>query len=144
MWFLRVVILTLLPLSSFAAKKSSPATFERFHEKFLTAAPLKLEDQSYDILTTVPRDYGVAVLLTALEARFGCVLCRDFQPEWDILSKSWARGDKKGNTRMLFGTLDFTDGKATFQKVGLMKNVSSELVVLTHVCSSCCKQPLYY
>ena len=144
MWFLRVALLSLLPLPSFAVKKSSPATFERFHEKFLTSAPLKLDDQSYDILTTAPRDYGVAVLLTALEARFGCVLCRDFQPEWDILSKSWARGDKKANTRMLFGTLDFTDGKATFQRVRLMKNSSSELVVLTCVCSLCCKQPLFY
>ena len=143
MWFLRMMMLTLLPLSSFAAKKSAPATFERFHEKFLTSAPLKLDDQAYDILTTAPRDYGVAVLLTALEARFGCVLCRDFQPEWDILSKSWARGDKKGNTRMLFGTLDFTDGKATFQKVRRLK-FSWLLVVLTRVCSSCCKQPLYY
>ena len=143
MWVLRVVIFTILPLSSFAAKKSSPATFERFHEKFLSSAPLKLDDQSYDILTTAPRDYGVAVLLTALEARFGCVLCRDFQPEWDILSKSWARGDKKGNTRMLFGTLDFTDGKSTFQKVCLIEKASFGLVLI-NVCSSCCRQPLYY
>lgn len=120
MRLLRAAILALLPLSSLAARKSSVATFKEFHEKFLSAAPLKLDDSSYDVLTKAPRDYGVAVLLTALEARFGCALCRDFQPEWDVLSKSWARGDKKGNTRMLFGTLDFTDGKATFQKVGLM------------------------
>jgi hypothetical protein len=144
MWFLRVLILALLQLTAFAAKKSSQPTFEGFHEKFLASAPLRLDDQSYDTLTTVPRDYGVAVLLTALEARFGCVLCRDFQPEWDILSRSWARGDKKGSTRMLFGTLDFTDGKATFQKVRFLVKLLSELVVLTYACSSCCKQPLYY
>ena len=112
----RAITAALLPCSSIAAKKPS-TTFDRYHEKFLTAAPLKLEDTSYDVLTTAPRDYGVAVLLTALEARFGCKLCRDFQPEWDVLSKSWAMGDKKGATRMLFGTLDFTDGKTTFQKV---------------------------
>ena len=116
----RTLAVILLPLSSFAAKKPATATFDKFHEKFLSAAPLKLDDASYDALTSSSRDYGVAVLLTALEARFGCVLCRDFQPEWDVLSKSWARGDKKGNTRMLFGTLDFTDGKSTFQKVGIM------------------------
>ena len=112
----RAITVALFSCSSIAAKKPS-TTFDKYHEKFLTSAPLKLEDASYDILTTAPRDYGVAVLLTALEARFGCKLCRDFQPEWDVLSKSWARGDKKGATRMLFGTLDFTDGKATFQKV---------------------------
>ena len=107
----------LLPFSSVTAKRQSVATFDNFHEKFLATAPLKLDDASYDVLTTTPRDYGVAVLLTALEARFGCALCRDFQPEWDVLSKSWAKGDKKGSTRMLFGTLDFVDGKSTFQKV---------------------------
>lgn len=117
MRLLQTAIFALLPLSSIAAKKSSVAIYEEFHERFLSSAPLKLDDSAYDVLTKAPRDYGVAVLLTALEARFGCALCRDFQPEWDILSRSWARGDKKGNTRMLFGTLDFTDGKATFQKV---------------------------
>ena len=108
--------LSLLPLISHAAKKPV-GTFEKYHERFLASAPLKLDDVSYEALTTAPRDYGVAILLTALEARFGCALCRDFQPEWDILGKSWAKGDKKGASRMLYGTLDFTDGKATFQKV---------------------------
>ena len=112
----QVVALAILPLASHAAKEPV-GTFEQFHHKFLSSAPLKLDDVSYNALTTAPRDYGVAVLLTALEARFGCALCRDFQPEWDVLAKSWARGDKKGETRMLYGTLDFTDGKATFQKV---------------------------
>jgi len=109
-------ILSTLPLLSCAAKKPI-GTFEKYHERFLSSAPLKLDDVSYEALTTAPRDYGVAILLTALEARFGCALCRDFQPEWDILARSWAKGDKKGETRMLYGTLDFTDGKATFQKV---------------------------
>lgn len=113
-----------LPLLAFAAKSPSTGTFERYYDKFLSSAPLKLDDASYESLTKVPRDYGVAVLLTALEARFGCQLCRDFQPEWDILARSWARGDKKGETRMLYGTLDFTDGKATFQKVGLSGYIS--------------------
>lgn len=107
---------SLLPLISYAAKKPA-GTFEKYHERFLASAPLKLDDVSYEALTTSPRDYGVAVLLTALEARFGCALCRDFQPEWDVLGKSWAKGDKHGASRMLYGTLDFTDGKATFQKV---------------------------
>ena len=119
MRLLHAAIFALLPFNGSTAKKPSLAVFDDFHSRFLSSAPLILDDSSYDSLTKAPRDYGVAVLLTALEARFGCVLCRDFQPEWDILAKSWARGDKKGNTRMLFGTLDFTDGKATFQKVCL-------------------------
>lgn len=108
--------LSLLPFVAYAVKKPV-GTFEKYHERFLASAPLKLDDASYEALTAAPRDYGVAILLTALEARFGCALCRDFQPEWDVLGKSWAKGDKKGASRMLYGTLDFTDGKATFQKV---------------------------
>ena len=117
MRLLRALAVCLLPLLSLAAKKTPTGTFERYYDKFQSTAPLKLDDSAYEALTTIPRDYGVAVLLTALEARFGCQLCRDFQPEWDVLARSWARGDKKGETRMLYGTLDFADGKATFQKV---------------------------
>lgn len=78
---------------------------------------MKLDDASYAQLTKAPRDYSVTVLLTALEQRFGCELCRQFQPEWDILGKSWTRGDKNADGRLLFGTLDFVDGKNTFQSV---------------------------
>jgi oligosaccharyltransferase complex subunit gamma len=44
-------------------------------------------------------------------------LCREFQPEWELLAKSWTKGDKKSESRLVYGTLDFTDGKATFQGV---------------------------
>jgi len=70
-------------------------------------------------LTSSPRDYSVAVLLTALDNRFGCQLCREFQPEWDLLAKSWTKGDKTGESRLIYATLDFADGKAIFQALGL-------------------------
>lgn len=119
MHFLKALTLSLLPLGAFAAKKASADKFEQFHSKALSSAPVKLEDATYGQLTSTPRDYSVAVLLTALEARFGCQLCRDFQPEWDLLAKSWTKGDKKGESRLVYGTLDFVDGKGTFQSVCL-------------------------
>ena len=106
-----------LPLVIFAAKSAPSNTFEKYHTKFLSSAPIKLNDASYDELTTSPRDYAAVVLLTAMEARFGCQLCREFQPEWDVIGKSWLGGDKRGESRTVYGTLDFTDGKGTFQKV---------------------------
>lgn len=78
---------------------------------------LKLNDQLYRKLTRAPRDYSVAILLTALEAKYGCALCHEFQPEWEILSKSWAAGDKAGGSRLLHGTLDVNNGRETFQSV---------------------------
>ncbi|KAI0833110.1 hypothetical protein F5Y06DRAFT_280332 [Hypoxylon sp. FL0890] len=109
-----------LPLGSLAAKKSSSTDrFSEFHAQAQASSPLKLADASYKKLTSAPRDYSAAVLLTALDARFGCQLCADFQPEWDVLAKSWAKGDKNGESRLIFGTLDFSNGRDTFISLGL-------------------------
>ena len=126
---LRLTTLALLPFTCFAAKPSSGSTFEKYLTKSLAASPVKLDDTSYDELTSSPRNHSAVVLLTALEARFGCQLCRDFQPEWDLIGKSWTRGDRQGDTRVLYGTLDFVDGKGTFQKVSI-KSHSTFLYVV--------------
>lgn len=100
-----------------AAKSRSIDKFEEYHTKSLSTAPVKLDDASYEDLTSLPRNYSAAIILTAIEARFGCQLCRDFQPEWDVIGKSWIKGDRNGESRVIFGTLDFLEGKGTFQKV---------------------------
>ncbi|KAM4065943.1 OST3/OST6 family, transporter family protein [Hirsutella rhossiliensis] len=103
-----------------AAQKSPEQRFLDFHGRFqAAAAPVGLDDASYKALTSAPRDYSVAVLLTALGPRFGCQLCREFHPEWDLIGRSWAKGDKAGESRMLFGTLDFADGRDSFLSLGL-------------------------
>lgn len=122
MHLLKALVASLLPLAALGAKKPAVDKFQQFHTKALASAPLKLDDSIYDKLTAIPRDYSVAVLLTALDPRFSCQLCREFQPEWNLLSKSWTKGDKKGESRLIYGTLDFTDGKNTFQSVWNMKH----------------------
>lgn len=109
--------LLLLLSGSLAAKKPTNERWNDFHSKSLSSTPLKLKETAYKSLTASPRDYSVGVLLTALETRFGCQLCQDFQPEWDIIAKSWIQGDKKAESRMLFGTLDFADGRDVFISV---------------------------
>lgn len=110
----------LLPLAVLAAKQTGDDKFHDYHAKQLSkAAPLKLSDPSYSKLTGAPRNYTTAVLLTAMDARFGCALCQTFQSEWDLIARSWTKGDKAGKSRVVFGTLDFLDGKGTFQSLGL-------------------------
>ncbi|MCJ1237662.1 oligosaccharyl transferase subunit ost3/OST6 [Varicellaria rhodocarpa] len=109
----------ILPLTCIAAKKNSENRFEAYHSKSLYSSPLKLDDAAYEHLASAPRDYTVAVLLTALEARYGCQMCRDFHPEWELIAKSWMKGDRRGSNKVLYGTLDFADGKGTFQKLML-------------------------
>lgn len=118
MRWLPLLLSLALPFGSLAAKKSSSADrFSQFHAEAQASSPLKLADPSYKKLTSAPRDYSVAVLLTALDSRWGCALCTEFQPEWDVLGKSWAKGDKKGESRLIFGTLDFAQGRETFISV---------------------------
>ncbi|KAI1499832.1 OST3/OST6 family protein [Biscogniauxia marginata] len=121
MRWLSALLAFALPFGSSAAKKESSSVdrFAQFHSQAVASSPIKLADSSYRKLTSSPRDYTVAVLLTALDARFGCQLCTEFQPEWDILGKSWAKGDKEGKSRLIFGTLDFADGRDVFLSLGL-------------------------
>ena len=119
MRLLQLCAAVLLPLTCLAAKKPTGDRFLDFYSKQASnAAPVKLDDTSYGEITKAPRNYSAAILLTALEARFGCSLCNDFQPEWELLAKSWTKGDKEMQSRLLFATLDFVDGKNTFQSVG--------------------------
>jgi oligosaccharyltransferase complex subunit gamma len=104
----------LLPLTILAAKKDSG---DRFTDARSASYPIKLDDTKFPKITAAPRDFANVVLLTALDARFGCAACREFQPEWDLLAKSWQKGDKAGESRVVFSTLDFADGKSTFQSV---------------------------
>ncbi|KAL2017849.1 hypothetical protein VTK56DRAFT_1594 [Thermocarpiscus australiensis] len=118
-WLPGFLSLSLLAAGSLAAKKSTEERFKTYHTKALSSSPIKLGETSYRELTSTPRDYTVAVLLTAMDARFGCQLCREFQPEWDLLSRSWVGGDKAGESRLIFGTLDFMDGRDVFMSLGL-------------------------
>jgi oligosaccharyltransferase complex subunit gamma len=95
------------------------ASVDRFATSFSKSYPLKLDDAKFSALTSAPRDYAVLVLLTAMERKFGCQACHEFQPEWDTLARSWQRGDRKGKSRMVFATLDFVDGKEAFTSLGL-------------------------
>ncbi|KAK4466537.1 hypothetical protein QBC42DRAFT_216568 [Cladorrhinum samala] len=118
-WLPAFLSVSLLAGGSLAAKKTSEERFKSFHSKSLSSAPLKLSDASYRDLTSAPRDYTAAIVLTAMDARFGCQLCREFAPEWELLAKSWTKGDRAAESRLLFGTLDFLDGRDIFMSLGL-------------------------
>lgn len=96
---------------------SSEQRFADFRRLAQLSPTIQLNDASYRSLTSAPRDYSVSVLLTALDPRFGCQLCREFQPEWELVGRSWMKGDKKGEARIFFATLDFSEGRDVFLQV---------------------------
>ncbi|KAG6001138.1 hypothetical protein E4U21_004672 [Claviceps maximensis] len=108
-----------LVASAIATEASSDDRFVKFTRLSRANNPMQLNDASYKTLTTSPRDYAVAVVLTAQESRFGCTMCREFKPSWELISSSWTKGDRKQESRLLFGVLDFSEGKDTFLALGL-------------------------
>lgn len=103
-------------LSGVFAAKSTPDKFQKYHS-LSRSGPVDLDNASFEDLTTAPRDYYAAVILTAMDARYGCLMCREFDAEWDLISRSWNKGSKLDGLKVVFGTLDFDKGKAVFQKV---------------------------
>ena len=107
-----------LPLASLAAKKPT-STFDKYLAKQASTSPVEIDEQGFNDLTSIPRDYSVAVLLTARHAKYACQICRDFDSEWSIIGRSWQKADRKGEKRVLLTTVDFDTGRNVFMKVGL-------------------------
>ncbi|KAI8890190.1 hypothetical protein K501DRAFT_206769, partial [Backusella circina FSU 941] len=74
---------------------------------------IKLNSNSYDRFTEGKRSYGIVVLLTATDARFNCMPCREFDPEYALVASQFRQSE------LFFGRLDFQDGQAIYQKLGL-------------------------
>lgn len=117
MRLLRYLALAALSVTALAAKKAGSTTFDTYFKKHSSSAPIILDDKAYAELASTPRDYTAAILLTALDAKYSCGVCKEFDPEWSVIARSWQKGDKKGEKRVLFATLDFDRGKSVFMQV---------------------------
>ncbi|KAI9799417.1 MAG: hypothetical protein M1825_004517 [Sarcosagium campestre] len=109
----------LLPFAALAAKKPAGDRFQTFQAKAAISTPLKVTDAVYEGLTAGPRDYSVVLLLTAMDARFGCQLCREVHPDWTLIARSWAKGGSAEAARAIFGTVDFSEAKNIFSTLNL-------------------------
>ncbi|KAJ5782193.1 hypothetical protein N7457_003967 [Penicillium paradoxum] len=112
------IFLLLSVVSGVVSGSSTTDKFARYQSLSRSGA-VDLDSISYEDLTSAPRDYFAVVILTATDTRFGCLLCREFEPEWDLIAQSWNKGTKPDDLKVVFGTLDFDDGKAVFQKLML-------------------------
>ncbi|KIW14919.1 hypothetical protein PV08_07704 [Exophiala spinifera] len=119
MHLFKYLALTALSIATVSAKKASPTKFDTYFSKQASSAPFEIDEKGYNDLTTAPRDYHLAVLLTARDARYACGLCKEFDPEWNILGRSWQKGDKHGDHRLLLSTVDFDNGRNVFMKLQL-------------------------
>jgi oligosaccharyltransferase complex subunit gamma len=68
----RALVLAITATSALAANRSKWAQLAATSPDGI----IKLDSESYDELLEEPRDYGVALVLTALPANFNCAPCR--------------------------------------------------------------------
>ncbi len=95
---------------------------------------IRLNAQTYELLTTSNRNWSAAIQFTALDKRRRCEPCRsvstytiavcilltlnrEFDPSWTAVAKAWAAVSKEHRDTHFFGTLDFDDGQTVFSQV---------------------------
>lgn len=101
-----------------ASASTSPTKLERAQALTLKSKDglIEFNNEIYADIITKPRDYSVMVLLTAMDPRYQCQMCKIFDPEYRLLAKSWNKKNANGGD-LFFGVLDFQNGKETFNKV---------------------------
>ncbi|KAK4684548.1 oligosaccharyltransferase complex subunit gamma, partial [Tremellales sp. Uapishka_1] len=106
---------------------------------------IKLDSQLYEELLASDREYSVSVVLTALPAQYKCQPCQEFDKSFHQVASSWKRQSQFERDQHFFAQLDFSDGQAVYQKLGLTTaptvqfhpavsgpNKSNKLVVVTY------------
>lgn len=126
MYLIRLLLVAALSVTALS-KRAQPSAYETYFKKQSSSTPINLDERQFADLTTGQRDYHAAVVLTALDAKYACTICRAFDPEWKIVANSWKKSDKRGNNRMLFGTLDFEKGRNVFISVKTLDQTAKVL-----------------
>ncbi|KAK9894104.1 hypothetical protein P389DRAFT_174114 [Cystobasidium minutum MCA 4210] len=70
------------------------------------------------------RDYSVSIILTALNPKYGCQPCMQFDKEHKELARQWwnrkeNKKDRVKQMRHVFAVLDFEKGQEIFKRLGL-------------------------
>ncbi|ELU44586.1 oligosaccharyl transferase subunit OST3/OST6 family [Rhizoctonia solani AG-1 IA] len=87
---------------------------------------IKLDSELYDVITAKDREWSVVVQLTAMGDQFKCEPCRQFNPNFNAVAKSWdskVPADKRDTH--FFATLDFADGRDVFARASTCLGLQS-------------------
>jgi oligosaccharyltransferase complex subunit gamma len=79
---------------------------------------IKLNDNTFADIVTGPRDYAIAVLLTAAAPQFGCAFCHVIGPQFAKVARSWHDENPSGDG-LFFAIADLPDNQQIYQMLGL-------------------------
>ncbi|KDR81638.1 hypothetical protein GALMADRAFT_239708 [Galerina marginata CBS 339.88] len=80
---------------------------------------IKLNAETYDVLTSPKRTWSASIQFTALDPRRRCNPCKEFNPSWGSVAKAWTGTAADQRNEHFFATLDFDDGSSVFQNLGI-------------------------
>ncbi|KAG1715701.1 hypothetical protein ID866_1464 [Astraeus odoratus] len=76
---------------------------------------IRLNDRTFDLLTSPKRDWSASIQLTALNPQR-----REFDPSFHAVAKAWATAPPQHRDYHFFASVDFDDAHQVFQKLGIM------------------------
>ncbi|XP_050416867.1 tumor suppressor candidate 3 [Patella vulgata] len=75
-------------------------------------------DKFRELVKTPPKNYSVIVMLTALQSKRQCSVCKQANDEYLILANSW-RYSQQFSDRLFFTMVDYDEGPDVFQSLKL-------------------------
>lgn len=79
---------------------------------------IRLTDKTFSSIVEGPRDYTVAVLLTADGIQYGCQFCKIVSPQYQLVGHSWRKLHPDGKD-LYFAIADIADCPGAYQMLGL-------------------------
>ncbi|KIJ69370.1 hypothetical protein HYDPIDRAFT_145351 [Hydnomerulius pinastri MD-312] len=109
-----LLALLYIPLC-FAAKKSA-------HDELVELAAanngvIRLDERTYDLLTSPKRTWSTAIQLTALNPQRRCTPCKEFDPSFNAVAKAWSTAPQEHRDNHFFATAEFDESVKIFQRL---------------------------
>lgn len=97
---------------------SSEVTAAKLSKAKSSNGIIRLTDQNFDKVIGGPRDYSIALLLTADGPQYGCVFCRIVSPQYQLIASSWSK-DHRNDDGVFFAIADIADAQNVYRQLGL-------------------------
>lgn len=78
---------------------------------------IRLDDKTYEMLTAPQRNWSATILFTAMDKRRRCGPCKEFDPAWNAVAKSWTTVPKESRNDHFFAVIDFDETPSVFTKL---------------------------
>ncbi|KAH9901027.1 oligosaccharyl transferase subunit OST3/OST6 family [Cubamyces lactineus] len=100
------------------------ASTQSAHEKLVKLAAanngvIKLDENTYNLITSPNRNWSASIHFTALDPRRRCAPCKEFDPAFNAVAKAWTKVPVEDRDSHFFATVDFDNAMGVFQKLGL-------------------------